>query len=188
GKELLRRQQVQVEAVKNKSTQGIIIQKAKAAQIALGKPLDNARQNLANLCAAALRAEATMMDRKRQASRDKMNSERAMEQQRVVLASQVTMAVVLLDQAAAEEKIALQSFKALEQSLAQTQASVKTAEEAEVAARMEYEMLLKRLTSASQAAQAAGNARAVVHREEAEAEHAMARFQVANRLALTNPF
>ena len=179
-KELLRSQRVGAEAVKNKSTLSMII--------AIGKPLDNARQNLANLRATALRAEATMMDRKRHASRDKLNSERAMEQQRVVLASQVTMAVVLLDQAAAEEKIALQSFKALEQSLAQTQASVKTAEEAEVAARMEYEMLLKRLTSASQAAQAAGNARAVVHREEAEAEHAMARFQVANRLALTNPF
>ena len=187
-KELLRSQRVGAEAVKNKSTMSVIIRKAKASKIAIGKPLDNARQNLANLRAAALRAKATMMDRKRHASRDKLNSERAMEQQRVVLASQVTMAVVLLDQAAAEEKIALQFFKALEQSLAQTQASVKTAEEAEVAARMEYEMLLKRLTSASQAAQAAGNARAVVHREEAEAEHAMARFQVANRLALTNPF
>jgi len=92
-----------------------------------------------------------------------------------------------LDQAAVEEKIALQSFKALEQSLAQTLASEKTAEEAEVAARMEYAMLIKRLTSASQAAQTAGDAGAVVQRESAEAEHVMARFQVTNRLALTNP-
>jgi hypothetical protein len=110
-----------------------------------------------------------------------------MERQLVFLAGQARMATVFLDQTEVEDNIAMQLFAALELSLAQAQVELKTVEEVEGAARMEYEMLIKRLTSANQAAQAAGDARAVVQREKAEAEHVIARFQATNRLALTNP-
>ena len=186
-KELLRRQQIRVESEKKKSSWSVIVQKAKAAQKALGKPLDSAQQTLANIRVNALQAEAFVMDRKRHADRDKQISERALEQQRALLASQVAIATLLLDRVAREEKAAEQSFKGLEVANPQAQAAVKTTEAAEVAARMEYEMLIKQLTSASQKAQAAKGARATIQREQAEAEHALARFQVANRLALINP-
>jgi len=105
----------------------------------------------------------------------------------VVLANQVTRGVAFLKQAVTEEKMAMHYFTILGQSSDRAQAAAKTTEEAEVATRTEYEMLIKRLTSASQAAKVVGSARAVVQRERAEAEHVMARFQVANRMALASP-
>ena len=187
GKELLRMQQIRVEAEKNKSSWSVIVQKAKAAQKALGKPLDNAQQNLANIRVNALQAEAIVMDRKWQVDHDKHISERALETQRTLFAGQVSVSILLLDQIVREEKAAEQLFKGLEVSNPHAQAAVKTAEEAEVAARMEYEMLIKQLTSAAQKAQAAKSTRATIQREQAEAKHAMVRFQIANRLALDNP-
>jgi hypothetical protein len=186
-KELLGRQQTRVAVERTKSLQSGILQKAQAAQKALGEPLDSAQQNLVNLRVVALQAEAIMIDRKRLAKLTKLKSERATEQQRATLIAQIAMATILLDQAVKEKNEAARSFKEAEQSLAQAAVDAKSAEEAEVAARSEYQEAIKKLTSAAQLAQITGSARAVVHREQAEAEHVRTRFLVANRLMLTNP-
>ena len=127
------------------------------------------------------------MDRKRIANLTRLKSERAIEQQLAPLTAQVAMATILLDQAVKKKKEAARSFKEVEQSLAQAVVVAKSAEEAEVAVRAEYQKAIKKLTSAAQLVQTTGSARAVVQREQAEAEHARVRFQVANRLMLTNP-
>ncbi len=186
-KELVRRQQARVVAERTKSLQSGISKKAQAAQKALGEPLDSAQQNLVNLRVAVREAEAVMMDRKRIANLTRLKSERAIEQQRAPLTAQVAMAIILLDQAVKNKKEAARSFKEVEQSLAQAVVVAKSAEEAEVAVRAEYQKAIKKLTSAAQLVQTTGSARAVVQREQAEAEHARVRFQVANRLMLTNP-